>query len=341
MADFPAYHRALADARAVGLSLTRAQAEAFVRLLEAHAEEIASRVSAGLARRGDRAALRVAAELIRELSRDLAISTRNGVTITANRVADIYAEATLAVLGEARPDLSLGTWFDGLGARTAASVLARTELAAAFRTIRRESVATVDRIIARALLRGATSPQLALELRAHVVGAEGLTPAELAARLGYEATPENLAFLRTEAGQVARRAELIARTEIMTAEHETHVWGAAGSPIVKALRWKLSTRHSHYDICDVLAEQDLYGLGPGLYDRRQVPARPHPRDICRTEDVLFEDPEEFGRGLGPVPARSRQVADVIEEYGLPPSQEAMLENALRVGETRFDQRRAA
>lgn len=349
MADLTAYHRAIAAARAQGLALTRVQANAFRRLLESYAEELASRVALGIARQGELETLRVARGIIEALTKDLALSTRHGVVVTSERVAEIYSRATFEVLLGSRPDLTVD--FLGLPARAAQATLARPELARTFVSIRRESSAFVTAIIRRALVRGATPDQLAMELRLHILGAESLPAAVLRDRrtigyrvveaLGYARETSNLALVRKLAGRVANRAHLIARTEIMAAEHETHVQGAIDSPIVRAIRWRLSSRHSHRDVCDVLAEQDIYGLGPGLYDPRRTPPRPHPRDICIQEDVLFEDPEQYGLGRGDIPERQADVAALIEQYELPPSQEAMLSRALEVGETRTTTRRAA
>ncbi|MGH7577929.1 MAG: hypothetical protein ACREM1_22765, partial [Longimicrobiales bacterium] len=228
--------------------------------------------------------------------------------------------------------------FGGIGTSAAQAVLARPELARAFRTVRRESVTAVDGIIQRALLRGATSDKLERELRLHVLGADTLPARLLLDRrrigyraiqaLGYEPTRENLRAVRREAGQVANRARLIARTEPMNAEHEAGIQAAIASPVVAAIQWRLSGRHPVRDQCDDLAHGDWFGLGPGIYDPRQVPRRPHPRCLCLRTHVL-RSPEEWGAERGPLPALRSDAAariDAIED--LTPSQKRNLGSVL-------------
>lgn len=345
-----AYHRQIEAARNVGLAMTRTQAQAFLLILEGYVDELAARVAAGIATRSQEQSLAIAREIIRQMVRDLAVATNNGVRVTANRVAEIYAEATGALLQVERPDLATGILFPNLGASSAQAVLSRPELSAAFVSVRRSSVATVDQIIRRGLLRGATSTRVAMELRLHIIGADALPAGLLLDRrrigydaireLGYEPTRENLQLVRRLAGQVSDRAQLIARTEPMNAEWEAHMQAAADSPVVQAIQWELSSRHPHTDVCDCLAEGDWYGLGPGIYDPRMVPPRPHPRCLCRHRDIIAPV-SHWGQARGDVALRRLVVSDVIAAYDLPPSQEAMLARALAVGEARVRRQAAA
>lgn len=338
-----AYARQIEAARNVGLGMTRTQAAAFLRILESYADELAARVAAGIATRTQEQSLALAREIIQQMVRDMAVATGNGVRVTSNRLAEIYAQATGSLLESGRPGLVTGPLFPGLGTSAAQAVLSRPELSAAFVSVRRASVASVDQIIRRALVRGATSTRVAMELRLHIMGADAFPAGLLLDRrrigydaireLGYEATRENLAQVRKMAGQVAAKAQLIARTEPMNAEWEAHMQAAADSPVVRAIHWELSSRHPHTDACDILAEGDWYGLGAGVYDPRMVPPRPHPRCICRHRD-LIAPVSEWGRPRGALPGRRLNVADVIRVYELPPSQETMVARALEVGEYR-------
>ncbi len=346
-----AYARQIEAARNVGLAMTRTQAQAFMRLLEVYAEELSARVAAGIATRTQEQSLALAREIIRQMVRDLAVTTGNGVRLTSDRVADIYARATGELLRSDPAGASFGgTLFPALNTASAQAVLSRPELSASFVTIRRSSVEAVDQIIRRGLLRGATSTRVAMELRLHILGADALPPDLLLDRrrigydalraMGYEPTRENLLLVRQQAGQVAAKAQLIARTEPMNAEWEAHMRAAADSPVVRAIQWELSSRHPEADVCDVLAQGDWYGLGPGVYDPRMVPPRPHPRDLCRHRDIVA-DPADWGRARGELPGRRLEVTDVALVYELPPSQEAMLARALTVGESRLRQQAAA
>lgn len=83
-----------------------------------------------------------------------------------------------------------------------------------------------------------------------------------------------------------------------TAFHEADVLAAEESPAVKALQWRLSPAHrflsSSPDVCDVLADRDLHGMGPGRYHPGSAPSLPHPYCECSVEAVTV-DPEEFGQ----------------------------------------------
>lgn len=331
------YERAILAARNAALALTQAQTDAFLRLLQDYADDLARLVGAATATSAQRNTLAVANEMLRQLSRDMAASTRAHVGLTADTVARIHANATAALFSASARNAVLAT-FGGIGASAAQAVLARPELARAFRTVRRTSVAAVDRILQRGLLRGASADQLERELRLHMLGAESLPARLLLDRrrigyraiqtLGYEPTRENLLAVRREAGQVANRARLIARTEPMNAELEAGVQAAIASPVVAAIQWSLSGRHPVYDQCDELAHGDWFGLGPGVYDPRAVPRRPHPRCLCLRTHVL-RPPSEWGQERGPAPTIRSDAGDVIEGLeGLTPSQKDSLRSVL-------------
>lgn len=336
------YHRQLLEARRVGLALIGRQEDLLLELLQEYAEEIERIVRRGFGTTAHRRLLAELEEVIVQLTRDMAASTGQGIRLTAERIAEIHARATVALAGET----VVGAAFGGIGLQAAQAVIARPELSRAFVSIRRESIQTVDRILQRGILRGATPAQIARELRAHIAAPESLLEGdavllrdrrrigyEAIKQLGYEPTPENLAHVRAEAGRIADRARLIARTEIATSAHEAAVQAAINSPVVAALRWTLSARHPLRDVCDLLAEGDFYGLGPGVYDPRAVPGKPHPRCLCYLREIL-RPVSEWGKPRGPVPARILDPGVVIEGEGLPPSQLTMLERAVVVGEDR-------
>ena len=95
---------------------------------------------------------------------------------------------------------------------------------------------------------------------------------------------------------IAYKTMRLARTEINTAYHESRRLSAMASPVVQGMVWKLSNRHPKWDVCDLLAEQDLYGMGQGVYPSAQLPPKPHPNCICYTMDdlrdpVLWDSPK--------------------------------------------------
>lgn len=337
--DAAAYRRAIEAARAVAMSLSETQLRAFMRLLAEYAEELSVRVAAGLATRGQRYALAVAEEVLQQLARDIALSTRNGVTLTARRMAEIHARATIALMQSA--GVTPTPVFGALGATTAQAVLARPQLAATFRSIRRDSVEAVDRILTRALLRGAGADAVERELRLHVLGADAFPERLLLDRrrigyaaiesLGYAPTRANLDAVRRDAARVAGRARLIARTEIMNTEHEASQQAAADSPVVGLIRWRTSQRHPELDQCDALQDVDWYGYGEGRYLPGHVPPRPHPRCLCRTLHEILPV-AQWGRPRPGARPRILSVADVALSFALSPSQEASLVAALDAAE---------
>ena len=335
-----AYQTSITRAREVGLAMTGTQIRAFQRLLEQLAEEMSVRVATGLASRSQAFALRLAEEMLDQLVRDLARSARNGVTITASRIAEIHAQATATLIQTAGLSIPI---VQGISASAAAAVLSRPALAQSFRSIRRDSARAVNRILTRAMLRGATTTQVARELRLHILGADAFPSRLLLDRrrigyaalkeMGYEATPANLAIVRRDAASIAGRAQLIARTEPMNAEWEVRVRAAIDSPVVDVIRYRLSSQHPKRDQCDVLADEDLFGLGPGCYDPRRIPRRPHPRCICLLVDELLPV-HLWGQERGRLPALHFSEDAIAREYGLAPSQRdalaAILQDSLRV-----------
>lgn len=337
MPDPDAYHAQIRAARDVGLRMSAVQAEAFRRLLEEYAEELSARVVTGLATGGEVRAFRIVREILDQLARDMALATRRTVELTAHRVASMHAQALAELATGTGVTLELG----GLGVTAAQAVLARPELAASFRTIRRTSVRAVDDILRRALLRGASADALAMELRLHVVGADAVPPRLLLDRrrigydaiesMGYQRTRRNLLLVRRQAGRVANRARLIARTESMGAEWEANIRSAEASPVVAAIHWRLSRRHAETCQCDALARADIYGLGPGHYDPRRVPPRPHPRCICLMLHVL-RPVEEWTTPRGPVPDRRLDADELADAFELYPSQRDSLAAVLETAE---------
>src|SRR3546814_18460478 len=56
---------------------------------------------------------------------------------------------------------------------------------------------------------------------------------------------------------------------------------------VAGTRFMLSPNHPRFDICDMHAKVNLYGLGAGVYPRGKSPLPAHPNTIS-FEEVVFE-----------------------------------------------------
>lgn len=113
------------------------------------------------------------------------------------------------------------------------------------------------------------------------------------------------------AQRIGRDARRIARTEMAQAYHEADNLSAARSRVVRGLKWTLSSNHPEYDVCDELARQDLFGLGPGVYPPGKLPSLPHPNCQCSSRFVL-RDPDERGEPVDPS-RRQREPEEPTEE----------------------------
>lgn len=85
-------------------------------------------------------------------------------------------------------------------------------------------------------------------------------------------------------------AERIARTEMSRAWAEGFWAQYGGDDLVAAVRWRLSSRHPRFDICDFHAHANLYGIGKGVYPKDRAPAQPaHPHCLCHMTPVFFNE----------------------------------------------------
>ncbi len=91
------------------------------------------------------------------------------------------------------------------------------------------------------------------------------------------------------------QARLVARHETAEAYRRSYEETAAQAPGVVGFRWTLSSGHPHKDVCDILANQDLHGLGPGGYPVDSVPETPHPACLCTRAAIT--DRNHFQREL--------------------------------------------
>ncbi len=89
------------------------------------------------------------------------------------------------------------------------------------------------------------------------------------------------------------QARVIARHESVEAFRDQQVEGLKKQAWNKGIRWTLSgSGHKRPDVCDVLAKQDLYGLGAGGYPLDAIPSR-HVSCLCSM--VSISDPHYLAR----------------------------------------------
>ena len=82
-------------------------------------------------------------------------------------------------------------------------------------------------------------------------------------------------------------AERITRTEMARAWADGFVAKMKKDADIVAVKFKLSSCHPVFDICDMYAKADMYGLGAGIYPKDKLPPLPvHPHCLCRYVEVI-------------------------------------------------------
>lgn len=82
-------------------------------------------------------------------------------------------------------------------------------------------------------------------------------------------------------------AERITRTEMARAWADGFIAKMQKDADIVAVKFKLSSRHHVFDICDMYAKADMYGLGAGIYPKDKLPPLPvHPHCLCRYMEVI-------------------------------------------------------
>lgn len=82
-------------------------------------------------------------------------------------------------------------------------------------------------------------------------------------------------------------ADRIVRTEMARAYQDGFLLRWDNNEDCVAYQWKLSGRHPRYDICDLYAKANLYGMGAGVFPKDKVPRLPaHPHCMCFLKPVI-------------------------------------------------------
>lgn len=98
-----------------------------------------------------------------------------------------------------------------------------------------------------------------------------------------------------KAGALANSVRVM-RTEVNRAHGEAYMSGAGRAEGVVGFRFLLSPRHPRPDICDLLARQNLHGLGPGVYpDRKATPWPAHPNTLSFVVAVFADEVTDADR----------------------------------------------
>ncbi len=82
-------------------------------------------------------------------------------------------------------------------------------------------------------------------------------------------------------------AERIARTEMARAYADGFIAKISKDEDIVAVKFKLSGRHPTFDICDMYAKADMFGLGKGIYPKDKLPPLPiHPHCLCHYSEII-------------------------------------------------------
>jgi hypothetical protein len=153
----------------------------------------------------------------------------------------------------------------------------------------------LQRAIASAVIRGNSAARAAQDL---MMKGQSI-PGDMAqlAKGGQAGHMVRLADLLTgkDGGEVWK-AERVFRTELNRAHGEAFMAGAIETPGFAGFRFLLSPMHPEPDICDLLAAQNIHGLGPGVYPTRELTPWPaHPNTLSFLEIVFADEISDADR----------------------------------------------
>lgn len=139
--------------------------------------------------------------------------------------------------------------------------------------------------IERAIILGQSAEEAARELRARNQAVSDELFAKARGATGSGIGNEVEEALTGRAAEASR----LMRTEINRAHGEAYMKAGADHPDFAGWRYLLSPAHPRPDICDLLSEQNLYGLGKGVYPSRELcPWPAHPNTLSFIE-IVFKD----------------------------------------------------
>lgn len=142
--------------------------------------------------------------------------------------------------------------------------------------------------VEQAVIQGHGAAQAAREFLAR--GAA--VPADVANKINAAnaaALSKTAQAVMTGTGSPLDNAMRLMRTEINRAHGEAYMMAGGDHPDFAGWRYLLSPAHPAPDICDLLAAQNLHGLGPGVYpNREKCPWPAHPNTLSFLE-IVFKD----------------------------------------------------
>lgn len=330
------YRRRLREMRATNFLLMEDGLEALVAAYRLALRSITRDLSTNVINPERANALRrLVLGVLRELEAASVAAVAGSTGVTVRMVLAAHDEAH-AALAARYPDALGRLQFDRL-APLVTAVIASRRGADTFRSLLRYrfagAEAAVDRLLTASIPRGVASGRVAVDLARLIAGNEsafqpvlaalpksfgtrlGRTPASLIDWSRYGVGPDEAKAVRTLFGDTRR----IAISETNNSFREANAVSLASSPVIRAVAWQLSGRHdaveSSPDECDVLAEADAYGLGPGFFPPELWPQAPHPYCACYQGAVEIRPPGEWKTPRPPPPpSDEKAVLRAAEAY---------------------------
>lgn len=309
-----AYRRALAAGRERGFQLTRQAVDRTYRALAEVLNRLTAEEAGGMitAERAER--LRQETEaLLRGLQADIVRSGEGAIGRTLTDIVEVHRRVTGELFRRYGPPgletVAALSNFDRLPARALATMVSRPN-AGTFRTLVNRRIggmaSEIDTLLDAAVARGAPAGRVTRDLARlmarddprllRLLDRPEIFEGRLHRGVGTIEWASTLADDDVKAlTGVLYDARRIVVTENNTAAMEATAQAMTESPIVTGATWELSGRHFHEDACDVLANSDLYGMGPGVYPPDRWPARPHPHCACMQGRAVFRPPSEWAQ----------------------------------------------
>ena len=255
-------------------------------------------------------------DALHQLSLDLNSLTRFGMRSSTNRIAEVYAGLAAQYAGNPAIIRAMQGAFSTVPFAAVNNEIARIypdgrNFSQRLWRLDRVAKRGVDQIISKGLITGQSAVDMSKELRRYLVD-PSLKPGVIWTTAATRSV--------TGRGTIHYNALRLASTEINNAYRESMIMLNKSNPITFAVKWHVSASHPRPDICDVWADSDLYGFGPGVYPSAATPID-HPGGFCFITDVLRPAAQWGQPKLEPsirLHARSSILAPLAAKKGVTP-----------------------
>lgn len=250
-------------------------------------------------------------KIIDSLNKTIETDIKKAIKIYSSDASRVYRDTTKQYLKDAGVEISLKA-YSTIPVEALYNVINRTwgdNLKFSDRVWKntRHAKNSINLILSAGIARGQSAGSMSKELKRFLVDYK-LKPGE---------TWHDIKNSVTKRGSLNYNAKRLAITEINNSYRETQILHSKKSPIVLGLKWNLASSHPIPDVCDVYAEQDLFGLGAGVYQGGAVPID-HPRGFCFLTDVL-RPPEDWKKpkeALKPRKLSDKEFNKVLEKKNI-------------------------